>query len=84
MSDSFPIKANSIIARKKAAKLAEEAMNNGFSTIDLSQVEFVSRSVADELVHYREEYDLEYSGVQNEVEAMIKAVGERGPAAPAN
>ena len=44
--------------------------------LDLTNVEFVSRSVADELLSQRERLDLEFRGLDDEAGEMIDAVAD--------
>lgn len=81
MVDELKIQSETISTRSRAVELAQTARSKGFSVIDLSEVEFISRSVADELVHQTEKNDLELCGLHGDVKAMVDIV--QGSAAPA-
>lgn len=74
MNDNIKIKETSINTRRRAKTIAENAIENGYDAVDLSNVEFVSRSVADEFVHQAEEKDLEIVGQEGDVEKMFNVV----------
>jgi anti-anti-sigma regulatory factor len=74
MSAVYEIQDAAIHTRRRAEQIAEEAKDCNCTEIDLSGVEFVSRSVADELFHQSEEYDLQLVGLQEEVRKMVQAV----------
>lgn len=54
----YTINKNSISTRKKAEEIAKEAESCGHDVINLQNVEFISRSFADELVKQAELRDL--------------------------
>lgn len=54
-----------------------EAVSEGYEVLDLTSVEFVSRSVADELVHQSETNSLDIRNPQDSVAMMIEAVDEK-------
>jgi len=74
MSDIYKVEQESIHLRRQAKKIVEQAAKEGCSTIDLSAVEFVSRSVADELIHRSEQHDVDLVGLEGDVDMMIEAV----------
>lgn len=78
MSGEYTIDETSINTRRRAESLAAAARESGCSAIDLSNVEFVSRSVADELVHQSIEHDLHLTGLDGDVRVMVDAVREQG------
>lgn len=77
MSVPYKVNEDSIATRNRANQIIQEARKNGYTTVDLSGVEFVSRSVADELAHHKAESDIELQGLQDSVEAFVRAVGDR-------
>lgn len=74
MKAELEIEADSLITRNRAQEIAEEAIEGDYSALDLSNVEFISRSVADELLHYHKEHDLGLNNVQEDVDEMLSAV----------
>lgn len=68
------LKLASLSTRDKAKKIAREAERKGRGEIDLTGVEFVSRSFADELIKQADERDLEIVGVDDEVAKMLDVV----------
>ena len=74
MSDIYKVEQESIHLRRQAKEMVDNAAEEGYSTIDLSAVEFVSRSVADELIHKSEQHDVELVGLEGDVDMMIEAV----------
>lgn len=74
MSQQLSVDRSAIHLRRKAAEIVEEANELGCEAIDLSQVEFVSRSVADELLQKSEYHDIELIGLSESVDQMIDAV----------
>lgn len=79
MTERYTIDDPSINTRRRAEEIAKQARDEGYSVVDLSDVEFVSRSVADELVHQSDEYDLELAGLEGDVEKMVDAVRGNHP-----
>lgn len=77
MASEYRVDVESINTRRKAEEISRQARKNGHSTLDLSNVEFVSRSVADELIHQSEKHSLELAGLSGDVESMIEIVRER-------
>lgn len=74
MSRVLKIDETAINTRRRAEQIAQRARLREYSAIDLSNVEFISRSVADELVHQSMQHDLELCGLNDEVSAMVDAV----------
>lgn len=77
MNDTLVVDREAIHLRRHATKLMQEAHENGYQTIDVSNVEFVSRSVADELVHLSGKFDIQLNGLRGEVASMIDIVSEQ-------
>lgn len=82
MSDPYVVDSESIITRNRARVIAREARQLGARQVDLSSVRFISRSVADELVHQSDEHGLIYTRLSPEVEQMMSAVGGQNSAIP--
>jgi hypothetical protein len=59
----------------------KEARAGGYRTLDLSNVEFVSRSVADEFLHLSDEFEIELDGLHGDARSMIEVVSEQLSAA---
>jgi len=74
MNEAHEVSASAIQIRRNATKIMENAHESGCSSVDLSRVEFVSRSVADELIHRSKMYDIELIGLEGDVKTMISAV----------
>lgn len=74
MNDRLKVDGISINTRRRVEQLVEEAQREGHSTIDLSEVEFMSRSVADEFVHHKIESDIQLCGLQEPIRDLIDAV----------
>src|SRR5699024_7844975 len=70
----FVVPDESLIARRYARRMLDSACPSRYSAIDLSRVEFVSRSVADELVRHARRYSIELVGHAGDVTAMIDAI----------
>lgn len=65
-----------IVTRNRAREIINEAVEEGAAEIDLSNVENISRSVADELVYSCNEYNLSLNSATPQAKNMIKAVKE--------
>ena len=74
MSDKYVIGEESIITRRYAEQVSEEARKSGCSAIDLSNVDSISRSVADEFVHQTNNSDLSLTGQTGDVKKIIEIV----------
>lgn len=77
--DKVEIKADTITTRRKAAQVVEEATDSGASVIDLSEVEFISRSAADEFLAVATD-DIEIVGAKDDVKRMLDAVKQTAKA----
>lgn len=64
----------SLSTRKKAKEIARDAERQGMQEIDLTGVEFVSRSFADEIVKQADERGLKIVGADEDVERMLDVV----------
>jgi EAL domain-containing protein (putative c-di-GMP-specific phosphodiesterase class I) len=69
------LKLRSLSTREKAKQMARKAERNGREAINLSDVEFVSRSFADELVKQAEERGLDIVGGARDVRLTLEVVG---------
>lgn len=67
------LKLSSLSTRDKAKEIAREAEQRG-QPIDLSDVEFVSRSFADEIIKQAEKRGLKIVGATGDVEKMLAVV----------
>ncbi|WP_148263663.1 hypothetical protein [Halopiger xanaduensis] len=74
MPDKFVVEDDAIITRNRAREIGRDARQIGCDEIDLSNVEFVSRSVADELVYQSQKGDISLIGLRDEVEEMINLI----------
>jgi hypothetical protein len=74
MACELVVEESTIVTRRRAERLAEEAISNHCSVLNLASVGFVSRSVADELVHQREQNGLELRELTGDVEVMVNAI----------
>lgn len=74
MSQEYIVRGSSINTRQQASSIVEQAVNSGCKAIDLTNVEFVSRSSADELSVLADEYDLELRGASGDVEKMFEVI----------
>lgn len=77
MSNKYVISEDSIITRRYAKRIADEARTKDCSAIDLSNVESISRSVADELVHQTNDSDLRLTGMSGDVRKIIQIVSNQ-------
>lgn len=68
------LKLKSLSTRKKAEEIAREAERLGRDEIDLSGVEFISRSFADELVNQSQTRNLPIVGAEGNVAEMLDIV----------
>ena len=76
MGPALSIDGSAIVTRKRAERLVDEACTNHNSVLDLTTIEFVSRSVADELLHQQEERGVELRGLDDQVGEIVDAVSE--------
>jgi anti-anti-sigma regulatory factor len=83
MSDVIKVKEASIDTRRRVERLVGRAHSNDCSTIDLSNVEFVSRSVADEIVHQMDREMVHFEGINGDVAKMVDIVRQNGEPQPA-
>lgn len=74
MSDVLRIEAETITTRRRARQLAIEAVDRDLRGLDLGNAEFVSRPVADELVHQADEHALDRRGADGPVASMIEVI----------
>ena len=74
MTRIYTVRESSLTTRRAIANLVEEVLEAGYDVIDLSEVEFISRSVADELVFQSEVRDIKLQGLSGDVKKMIAAV----------
>lgn len=81
MPEVVSIDTETMSTRRRARQIAVEAAEEGANALDLHGVTFVSRSVADELVHQSEERGLELRRAEGDVATMLDVV--RGDAATA-
>lgn len=81
MNDVVCVNDESVSTRRYAREISENAADNGANALDLSRVEFVSRSVADELLHQAEQRNLELRNADGEVAAVLAAVRGDAPVA---
>lgn len=82
MPSELSVEQATISTRRRARQIAAEAEHTDAGALNLGSVEFVSRSVADELVHQSEKRSLELRGLDGDVATMIDAVRDDS-AAPA-
>lgn len=81
MTDTIKIDETSLSTRRYARGIVESAVEEGADALDLGRVEFISRSVADELVHQSSEHDIEIRFAEGDVRAMLDAVRGEPPTA---
>lgn len=74
MTSEFPVQRSTVGTRREARELVSKAQENGVNVIDMEGVEFISRSVADELLYHRREAGIEISGATGEVKKMLDVV----------
>jgi len=79
MSKRYVVEESSIITRRQAEQFADEARANGCSALDLSKVDSVSRSVADELVHQTTDSELKLTGLTGDVRKMVEIISDSSP-----
>ena len=82
MTDKYQVKETTINTRRRAEQLAERATSEGCSVLDLTGVEFISRSVADELVHQSQANGLELVGLTGDTKKMVDIVADSETAVP--
>lgn len=73
-TDAWVVEEESIHTRRRARNIVESASDQGYSAIDISRVEFIGRSVADELIQGSIEHDLDLIKPTDEVEQMLDIV----------
>lgn len=81
MAKVVSVEKQNLSTRRYARNVVEEAADDSADALDLAGVEFVSRSVADELLHQSESRDLELRNAEGEVAAMLDAVRGDTPTA---
>lgn len=74
MGKKYIIDEDSIITRRAAEGFVEQARKNRCSAIDFSNVESISRSVADEFVHRTKDSNLSLTGLSGDVQTVINIV----------
>jgi anti-anti-sigma regulatory factor len=74
MSAALRVDKKTISTRAAAKEILEEAQEEGHDTVDLSKVESISQSVADEFLTSAQTAGLKLSGLQGEVKKVILAV----------
>lgn len=78
MNGVLQVQETTINTRRRAEEIVTEARERDCTTIDLQNVEFISRSVADELVHQVESTDVELVGLSGDVKIMYEVVAGPG------
>lgn len=74
MSEKYVVEESSIITRRRAGQLVSDARESECSAIDLSNVDSISRSVADELVHQTMDSELALMGLTGDVRKMVEII----------
>lgn len=82
MSEPYVVNQDAISTRNRAKSIARKVTHGNHDQLDLSEVEFVSRSVADELVKQSESSGFELKGMDGDVEDMFDLVQRGRKAAP--
>jgi hypothetical protein len=62
MIDTLVADETTLSTRQRAERPVREAHKNGCSTLDLTSVEFITRSVADEFRYFRERGEIKFTG----------------------
>lgn len=76
-SKKMVVSKKSLSTREKARRMVKRAKSENYEIIDLSKVEFVSRSFADELKKRSNEKGIEIRGINGNVKKMFKVVERR-------
>jgi hypothetical protein len=81
MTDTLVVDETTLSTRQRAERLVQEAHENGCSTLDLTSVEFITRSVADEFRYFRERGEIEFTGLNGAAKEVYDVVsGQQAPA----
>lgn len=81
MTHGMVVTEETLSTRQKATQLVRDAHSQGYETLDLSNVEFMTRSVADELRYYADNGEIELSGLQGEAKELFDLVSEQSATA---
>ncbi|WP_058826719.1 hypothetical protein [Haloferax sp. Q22] len=79
MALKYTLNDRSINTRSYAEEVVKEAIKKGCTTLDLSKVEIISRSAADELHHYERTNEVEIVGLNGEPAQMYDIVKRDDP-----
>lgn len=72
--EPFVVTERSLTTRKKVQRLVDEMYKNDCGGLDLTRVEFISRSVADELRYYCETDGIRLTGLNDSVRELFEYV----------
>lgn len=74
MKNVMTVNTKTLSTRQKAKRLVQEAHASGNAVLDLSNVEFMTRSVADELRYFEDQGEIELQGLRGPVREMYQVV----------
>lgn len=77
MTRAMAVNEKTLSTRQKAEKLVKEAQQNHCGALDLTSVEFITRSVADELRYFEDQGEIELRGLHGATREMYEVVSER-------
>ena len=81
MKNVMTVNDETLSTRQKAKQLVQEAHKSDCAALDLTNVEFMTRSVADELRYYEDHDQIELRGLRGTAKEMYKVVsGSEVPA----
>lgn len=74
MSNTFVVDDESLITRKYVQDIFDTLIEHGHDTIDLQNVEFVSRASGDEIVHQSNIHNIKIINQTTEVKKMLEVI----------
>lgn len=77
MTDVMAVNEETLSTRQKAERLVQEAHQQDCTALDLTSVEFMTRSVADELRYFQERGEIELQGLNGSAKEMYDVVTRR-------
>jgi hypothetical protein len=71
------IEKSALHTRKYAQEMMEQADREGYPSVDLSNLNFISRSVGDELIYRSKMYGIPLENAQGDVKHMLEVIESR-------
>lgn len=74
MTKVLAVQEDTLTTRQKAEQLVKEARDENCEALDLTGVEFMTRSVADELRYFQERGEIELRGLRGSAKEIYEVV----------